>query len=124
MASNFRSNTRTYTAGGTINANTFVKFGADSQHVVACGANERAIGIARGDASSGQSVEVDLPGGGSRLKVASTVALGKMVTSTSVGQGEKADAAGEWVGAVAYEDGVANDVIDVMVTGFQAQASD
>lgn len=124
MASSFTRHIRTYKAGGTINVSTFVKFDAAAETVVACGANERAIGIAQNAAVSGGLVEVALPGGGGTLKVAGTIAKGKILTSDANGKGAVADAAGEWVGAVAYDSGVADDVIDVMVAGFQAQGSD
>ena len=59
------------------------------------------------------------------LKVSEAVALGKMITCGAAGKGEVADAAGEWVGAIAYEIGAAdNDVIGVEVTGFEAHSSD
>lgn len=104
---------------------TFVKFGSTRDKVAACGANERAIGILQNAPTSGQEAEVALPGGGAKLKVSEAVSLGKMLTSTSGGKGEVADAAGEWVGAIAYEAGAADgDVIGVEVTGFQAHASD
>jgi hypothetical protein len=117
---------RTYKAEGAITAKTFVKFGATKDLVDQCAANERAIGVYMGDsdAAANDYVEIALPGGGALLKVNETVALGKMLTSTSAGLGEVADAAGEWVGAVAYEDGVQNDIIGVEVCLMQAQASD
>ena len=103
---------------------TFVKFGATKDKVASCAANERAIGILLNAPASGERAEVALPGGGALLKVSETIALGKMLTSTAAGLGEVADAAGEWVGAIAYGDGVANDVIPVEVVGCQAYASD
>jgi len=118
-------NIRSFTAGGAITAFTFVKFDSDGVKVVACGANERAIGIAQVAASaSGDQVEVAMPGGGGKLKINETLTAGKMLTSTAGALGEKADAAGEWVGAIAYEGGVQNDIIETMVTGFQAVADD
>lgn len=111
---------------GVIPAYSFVKFHTDKETVITCGANERAIGIAQNSAASvdGDIIEVAFPGGGAKLKVAETVALGKMLTSTAGALGEVADAAGEWVAAVAYEDGVVNDIIGVEVVLFQAVASD
>lgn len=115
-----------FTASGDLSAlqYTFVKFGATKDLVAACGANERAIGILMNAPASGQVAEVALPGGGAYLKVNESVALGKLLTSTSGGLGEVADAAGEWCGALAYQDGVQNDVIAVEVIATQAQASD
>ena len=118
--------TYTYEAEGAITAFTFVKFGTTKNQVKQCGANERAIGIYYGsdDAADGEKVSVALPGGGALLQVNETVALGKMLTSTAAGLGEVADAAGEWVGALAYESGVQNDIIGVEVVAFTAHASD
>jgi hypothetical protein len=117
---------QSFVAGGNLSAlqYTFVKFGSDSKTVVACGANERAIGIVQNAPAAGQIAEVAVIGGGAYLKVNEVIALGKMLTSTSGGLGEVADAAGEWVGALAYQDGVQNDVINVVVIGCQAYASD
>lgn len=127
MATSSPFKVRSYTASGAIKAFSFVKFGATKDLVVQCGANERAIGIYSGvsDAASGDGVEICLPGGGALLKVTETVALGKQLTSVvTTGYGEVADAAGEWVGAIAYEDGVVNDVIGVEVVGYHSYGSD
>lgn len=124
MTSTAKRNIRTYLSGGVIAEGTFVKLTANGV-VSQSEANQRAIGIAQSEATAaGQPVEVALPGGGAELKISEEVALGKMLTSDANGLGEVADAAGEWVGAVAYQSGVANDFIDVMVTGFPSQASD
>ncbi len=92
--------------------------------VMLCGANERAIGVLMNAPDSGQGAEVALIGGGAKLKISETVALGKLLTSTGTGFGEVADASGEWVAALAIQDGVENDVISVLVVAMQAQASD
>jgi len=128
MATKSASRVRTYQASGAIKNFSFVKFGATKGLVAQCGANERSIGIYNGDAdaASGDDVEICLPGGGALLVANETIALGKMLTSVvTTGYGEVADAAGEWVGAVAYEDAVVNDVFGVeVVVGSQAVASD
>lgn len=126
MASTSQPKVRNYKAGGVITNYTFVKFGADKDTVVQCGQNERAIGVYNGEADAVENdfVGVCLPGGGARLKVDETVGLGKMITSKSTGLGEVVDAAGEWVGALGYEDGVQSDIIAVEVVGFEAVASD
>ncbi len=117
---------RSFLAGADLQLlqNCFVKFGADSKHVVKCGANERAIGILMNAPDVDEEAEVALPGGGGLLKVSEAVALGKLLTSTTDGVGEVADAAGEWVGAIAHEVGAANDLIPVEVIQMQAYASD
>ena len=103
---------------------TFVKFGTDEKTVLGCGANERAIGILMNAPESGEKAEIALPGGGGKLLISETVALGNLLTSTASGQGEVADAAGEWVAAIAHKAGVASDIIPVEVIQMQAQASD
>lgn len=120
------SNMKGFLAGENLSAKQyhFVKFGSDEKTVVACGANERAIGILQNAPESGQGAEVALPGGGAYLKVSETIGLGKLLTSTGAGQGEVADAAGEWCAAMAMEAGVADDVLSVFVIATQAQASD
>lgn len=126
MSASSKPRSVTLKASGAITNNTFVKFGATKDLVAQCGLNERAIGVfnGEGNAADADFVEIMLPGSGARLKVAETIALGKMLTSTAAGLGEVADAASEWVGAIAYEDGVANDVIGVELTGFQAVGTD
>ena len=126
MSSYAQPNLKTYKAGADLRAKQyhFVKFGATKDVVVACAANERAIGILMNQPNSNEAAEIALPGAGALLKVSEVVALGKLLTSTAAGQGEVADAAGEFCGAMAYEDGVADDVIFVMVIATQAQASD
>lgn len=125
MASSSNRHIRTYRASGAIAENTFVKFDTVAESVVSCGLNERAIGIAQTAAlAAGDYIEVALPGGGAKLKLSMTIAKGKMLKSIAGGQGAVAAASGQWVGAIAYDDGVTNDVIDVMVAGFQAVADD
>lgn len=126
MASRSQARFKTFTAGEDLSSKqyTFVKFGSDNETVLSCAANERAIGILQNDPTSGGAAEVALPGGGANLKVSEAVSLGNLLTSTAAGLGEVADAAGEWCGALAYDSGVANDVIYVEVIATQAQASE
>lgn len=127
MAASSEPRIVSFTAGEDLSSKEyhFVKFGSSKSEVVAAGANERAIGIVQNAAENGEVAEVALPGGGGKLKVSGAVSLGKMLTSTSAGKGEVADAAGEWVAAIAYESADADgDVIGVEVTGFTAHASD
>lgn len=117
---------RSFLADGAITQYTFVTFGTDNEHVAA---NTTGAGKVRGIAQSaataaGDTVEVALPGGGGLLKVNETITAGNYLASTTSGLGELADAAGEHVGAVAQEDGVQNDVIDVEVTSFETNAAD
>ena len=118
----------TFRAGADLSAKQyrFVKFGADEEKVVACGANERAIGVLMNAPALGGVAEVAVPGGGAKLKIseAGGVTLGKLLTSDTNGDGEIADAAGEWVGAMAMGAGAQSDVISVRVLAMNAHASD
>ena len=118
-------NITTFKAGGTIGAYRFVKFSAAGT-VVECTANGKAIGIHQGDSSvsSGEFLDVALSGGGAKLQVSETIVQSNLLTSTANGRGEVADAAGEFVGAIAFEAGVADDIIGVRVMNFTAHASD
>jgi hypothetical protein len=102
----------------------FVKLSTDGQHVTYAGANERAIGILMNAPNTGEPAEVALQGGGALLSIAEAVTIGKLLTPEAAGQGEVADAAGEWVGAIAMDGGAEDDVISVEVIQCQAQASD
>lgn len=119
-------NLKAFKAGADLSAKQyhFVKFDTTKDTVVACAGNERAIGILMNKPIQGEAAEVAIIGGGAKLKISEAVGLGKLLTSTAAGQGEVADAAGEWCAALAFEDGVTNDVIAVMVIATQAQASD
>ena len=126
MSVNTAPRYRTFKAAGAITQYSFVKWGADNESMLACGANDKPMGIYQGEdtLASGDLGEVALPGGGAMLKVAETVALGKFLTPTAAALGEVVDAAGEVCGAVAYESGVANDIIGVEVVIFVAVATD
>jgi hypothetical protein len=125
MSSTLHRNIRTYMSGGVIAEATFVKYDTDGVRVVACGANGRAIGIAQGSTTAAnQAVEVAMIGGGARLKVAGTTAAGKCLTSDASGLGVVGSASGQWIGAVALEAGVANDITEVEVSHFQLVADD
>jgi len=125
MASSSEPRYRTFKADGAITQFSFVKYGTDTDHVAQAGANEKCRGIAMTAATAAEDkVEVALPGGGGKLKLAETVVGGNYLTSTAAGLGEVVDAADEPVGARAENGGVANDVIAVEVLDFKASASD
>ena len=67
------------------------------------GANAVTVGILQnGDADeAGKACKVALPGSVSKLVAGEEIAVNKKLTPKSDGHGEIADAAGEWVGAVA-----------------------
>ncbi len=128
MSSSSKPRLQAYKAGGALKPYSFVKWGSSKEYVVQCGANEKPMGIYQGDkdAAAEDGVEVALPGGGAKLKVSEIVNLGTGITCTaSEGKGEEADAAGEWVGAVAYENAEADgDIIGVEVMIYPAYASE
>lgn len=102
----------------------FVKLSA-ANTVNLCGANERAIGILQNkpDAAN-ETARVRLLGV-SKLVAGEIIDRGTMITSKSDGHGEEADAASEWVRAMAIEAaGAANDVITVLLVAFDAHESD
>ena len=118
-------NISTFKAGGTIRAYRFVKLSAAGT-VVECTANGKAIGIHQGDSSvsSGEFCDIALSGGGAKLQVSETIVQSNLLPSTGNGRGEVADAAGEFVGAIAFEAGVTDDIIGVRICNFTAHASD
>lgn len=90
-----------------------------------CGANGISIGILQNQPdAAGEIARVRIIGI-SELIVGEGAARLKMLTSTSVGLGEIADAADEFVGAIALETAAAaNDRIAVLITQFDAHSSD
>jgi len=93
--------------------------------VTVAGANANVLGIlCNAPSADGKSALVMGPGGRAKLVISETVTPGQMLTSTSAGKGEVADAAAEFVGAIALQYGVVNDIIEVLVVAFDAAASD
>jgi len=102
----------------------FVKLSSGTV-IAACGANERSVGILQNKPDASGKEAVVRVAGVSQLKVNEAIAVGKMITSTSGSLGEVADAASEWVGAIALEAATAqNDRIAVLLAGFDAYESD
>ena len=102
----------------------FVYLTADNT-VNICGANGRAIGILMNKPNAaGKPAEVLSIGATAKLKINGAVTVGKMLTSTAAGKGEVVDAANEWVAALALQGGVLNDIIEVLVVGFNAVSTD
>lgn len=104
----------------------FVKRDATDGKVVACGANEKPLGIlqnAPNGATKDAVAQVRISGV-SKLKIAETVTFGKFLTSTSASKGEVCDAAGEEYGAKALCDGTSDDLISVLVCHGEVEASD
>jgi hypothetical protein len=78
----------TFTAGGSISQNTFVKFSADNTVVAASAATDSIIGVCvqPGGCSSGDRCDVQVAGVAD-VKMGGTVARGGLVTADSSGQG-------------------------------------
>jgi len=104
----------------------FVKLNS-SELVVACGANEKPLGILQnaplGTSTAPKIAQVRL-GGVSKLKVAEAVAFGNFLTSTSASKGEVCDAAGEEYGAKAITSGDTDDLVSVLFVHGEVEASD
>lgn len=110
--------TKAMKLGGTVLANSFVKFDTANDAddvVVQCGAGERGIGICQDGGTAGQVKEIDLPGGGSMLKVAGTVTRGNHLKSDASGYGVRGASAGDYCPVMAHASGVANDVVPVFI---------
>jgi len=121
MSSNSTPRIFSFKAGGAIALGAAVKMGANRETVVSCTANtDPAIGIAQGsisadDATAGVRIEVALQGGGAKAKADANVAAGKFLVSSTDGQLEQTNAAGDRIVAVAMESAVAGDLFAVEV---------
>lgn len=116
MSSYFKPNMQTYVAGGTIVAFTAVKYSGDNKTVVTCGAGEDGIGIAQSAASSGQPVEVAMPGGGAKWTVGGSLGLGlKACKSDASGFAVLATDASRVIGLVDSNSNVLNDIAGAFV---------
>lgn len=110
---------KAYTAGGAINANSIVKYGASDYAVLQSGAvSDHNMGITTEVATvSGDRVDVVL-GGIADLKLGGTVTRGDRITSDASGNGvTAAPAAGtnNWIVGIAVISGVSGDLIPVFV---------
>jgi hypothetical protein len=93
--------------------------------VALCGNNERAIGILQDKPAAAGAAALVCIGGTSKLVAGELIAVGKHITSKADGHGEVADAAGEWVFALALENSAADgEIIEVLMAFFTAHASD
>lgn len=104
----------------------FVKTDATDGKAVACGANEKPLGILQNapDGDPDDRTAIVRVQGISKLKVNETVIPGNFLTSTSGSLGEVCDAAGEEYGARALADGVQNDLVSVLVCFGEVEATD
>lgn len=104
----------------------FVKTDATDGKAVACGANEKPLGVLQNapNGATKDAVAQIRVGGLTKLKVNEAVIPGNFLTSTSGSLGEVADAAGEEYGARAMSDGVQNDLITALVCFGEVEATD
>jgi hypothetical protein len=91
---------------------TFVKFGADAQHVVGAGDGEKSIGVLLNAPASGEMAEVAV-GGGAELKVIASTALGDSLQAGTLGKGKVVTSG--YAHAIAMSGGAAGDVIPVLI---------
>lgn len=106
---------KTFEAGGTIVANTWVKFGASDDLVVAgAGATDTIIGVAQHGAASGERVRVMLAGI-SRVRAGGNITRGAFLTSAADAEAVAA-AATNVIGGQALASGVDQDLIPVMLS--------
>lgn len=93
---------------------TLVKFGADKDTIVSCGADEKAVGVLMSAPSSaiGEVVEVAVDGG-AKVRCNGNVTLGESVGSAAAGLLK--DQAAGWAIGVAMDAGVANDIIPILI---------
>lgn len=89
------------------------------------GANAKTCGILQNKPDAANKAALVRIMGTSKLIAGEAIAAGKYITSKSDGHGEVADAANEHVGAYALEAAAAaGDEIEVLLTCFEATASD
>lgn len=126
MSSYNQPRIKTFEAGEDLSSYQycFVELGTSDDQVVRAGAGEKTIGILQNAPTSGKRAEVAMLGGGGLLKLDEAVSGQNLLTPTAASQGEVCDAADEWCGAIALEDGADGDVIEVFVTGFYSSKSD
>ncbi len=126
MAAHSEPRVVAFLAEGVIAINRFVKYGADKEHVLQCGANERAIGVSvNATAVAEDAIDVHILGGGSKVEAAEAIGLGKFVTSTSIGKAEIVDAADEFSPGMASEPASADeDIIGIELQATIPAASD
>lgn len=106
---------RTKTASGTIHKYYFVKGTATDPIVIECSANtDKVIGIANLEIAGGANGDI-IVFGQAKLKLGGTVAMGDRIMPHTDGTGIVATT-GNNIGAIAEQNGVVGDIIDVIVS--------
>lgn len=103
---------------GAVVANSFVKLvttGTVDDLVIQAGAGDHAYGICQQAGADKTTQEVDLPGGGSKLKISATVTRGQYLKSDGSGFGTPGTTDGDFCPCRAEAAGVANDIIPVFI---------
>jgi len=116
----------TYPANGDLSSDQYKAFKLDaSEEADLCDAgNEKVFGVLQNKPEAqGESATLRIAGV-TLLKISETVTTGKLLTVTASGLGEVCDAANEEYFAIALADGVANDLIPVLLQHGEVTATD
>jgi hypothetical protein len=125
MAAYPQPNLVSFRAGGTIVKGHAVKIGADAKHVIESTATtDKTIGVAMNAASSGDAVEVAIPGGGAEVVAQTTITSGQQLVSHTDGTLKPAAAGNDRVLAIALDAAVAGDFVPVIVSISQATTTE
>lgn len=125
MASTLHPKIAAYKADAAIAKGKAVKSGSDFKHVAVGAANtDRCIGIIQSAPTAAEDVcEVAMPGGGAKALLGESVSAGNDLVSHTDGTLVKPNAEGDEIIARALQDGVAGDLIDVVVSLATAHAA-
>jgi hypothetical protein len=116
---------RSFDAGSDLSSYQYyaVKL-SDEDTVALAGANEKVVGILLNKPESGEEARVGTIGVFPHI-MNEAAAVGKLVTATSGGKGEIADAAGEFCYGIVVQAATAqNDIVSIEMAKFTAHASD
>ena len=116
----------TYPANGDLSSDQYKAFKLDAnERADLCDTgNEKVFGVLQNAPDALDEQAILRIAGVTLLKVSEAVSPGKFLTVTSAGLGEVCDAANEEFFAVALADGVANDVIPVLLQHGEVTATD
>jgi hypothetical protein len=126
MSSYSQPRVNTYKADGAIPKGSAVKIGTDKQHVAKSTATtDKSVGIAMNAAAAAEDlVEVALPGGGGKALAQTTIAAGKLLVPHTDGSLKPVSGANDRFIAMATDDAVAGDLVQVEVVVGQATATE
>lgn len=118
MSSHFAPNILAFQVDAAIAKGLAVKAGAASDSYVqkAAAASDKLVGIAQNDTTTaGDVAEIAVAGGGGKAKLGGTVSFGDLLTADTNGKLVATTSNAEKVIAQAMQDGVANDLIAVLI---------